>query len=152
MFTQIYENINWSMKNKNGFPITISLILINKVYIISFSNFPISLRPSPLAISLFMAFVCRRRAFRCIFARFISPRSQIPVPQSQIPVPASQIPVPASRTFNRSRRMPLQSLTRLPEERASVKRRLRPAGNDGASRRIPSPISHFPSPISHLPS
>ena len=33
-----------------------------------------------------------RRAFRSIFARFISPRSQIPVLQSQIPVPESHFP------------------------------------------------------------
>ena len=86
-----------------------------------------------------MAFVCRRRAFRCIFARWLL------LAMGSVLNSRSRIPF-----LHRSRRMPLQSLTRLPEERASVKRRLRPAGNDGASRRIPSPISHIPYPISHL--
>ena len=45
-----------------------------------------------------------RRAFRYIFARFISPRSKIS-PNSPIPVPESHFPF-------RSQRMPLQSLTR----------------------------------------
>ena len=35
-----------------------------------------------------------RRAFRYIFARFISPRSQIPVPNSQFPILRSRSPFP----------------------------------------------------------
>ena len=47
------------------------------------------------SVSYFLGVPLRRRAFRYIFARFISPRSQIPVPQSQIPVPESHFPSPS---------------------------------------------------------
>ena len=64
-----------------------------------------------------MAFRQSRRAFRCIFARFIPvPKNQIPFPKTKSrsqkpnPVPNSS-PRPRNSFPTRSQRMPLQSLT-----------------------------------------
>ena len=94
-----------------------------------------------------MAFVCRRRAFRCIFACWLllawgRPELPFPDPRSRIPFPrplakdAASIPnAPAGGAG-------------ICEEASSSGREWRgvPAGSH-----IQYPISHLPSPISHIP-